>query len=173
MKHQYTVVLEALKLVFNRKYYLLGLGLMSILTFMLFVMIPVLLIPGNDITFQLSIMPVGDFVVLIVLSILTAISILFSLYIVRRKKEEQVNQVGVVTATGGISIISSFLGTVTCISCASTIIGFAGVGTVTFALKYRFLPASISLLLMLVSLYFNSKKILYLCDSCHVQNHRL
>lgn len=168
-KVQTKVIWDASKMVFKNKRYKLALICFIVVIFWLFIFVPVTIVPGNDIPFQLSIMPKSDFLILTILSILTSISLLFQIYIFRRSKVKRLEQIGQATATGSMGIVSSILGTVTCIACASTVLGFLGIGTVTFALKYRFALASFSVLVMIVSLYFNSKKVLNLCQICNVK----
>ena len=130
--------------------------------------IPLLLVPGNDLAFQLSIMPPRDYGTIALLGLLTGVSIMLNLYVFNRERDKQVKKLGMMSVTGGFGIISSFFGSITCVACASTILGFLGIGTVTFLLAYRFQIVLLSIIFILLSVYFTSRKILNLCDVCKV-----
>ncbi len=89
MKYRHiTIIWDAIQIVFKQKKYLFGLIGSIIVIFWLFILIPVIIVPGNDIPFQLSIMPKKDFIILLLLAIITGVTLLFHLYIMRRKKAQ-------------------------------------------------------------------------------------
>ncbi len=158
---------EATKTVLKQKRYVVGLLLVALIVFWLFVYIPVISIPGNDFGYQLSIMPKKDYVVLITLSFLTGLAVMFHLYILSNQRKHKISQVGHLTFSGLMGLVASFFGTLTCVSCAATVLGFFGLGTVLFFGTYRLYIASFAFLLMAISLYFTSLKVLNLCEQCN------
>lgn len=169
IRNLFLVFFSAFKIVFKNKKYFTGLVFLTVIIFGLFIFIPVNTIPGNDLLFQLSIMPLRDYILLITLSVLTSISVIFHLYIFRRQPVIQINQLGNVTFAGFIGTTTSIFGSITCIACASTFLGFLGVGTVALIFEYRLILAILSILLMLTSLYFTSRKVLGMCDICTIK----
>ncbi len=161
------ILWEAIKEVFNKPKYIIGFIVVSFVLFGLLIYIPVITIPGNDVGYQLSIMPKQDFVVLTTLSFLTGLTLMFHWYILTNQSKGKALQVGHMTFSGLMGFVSSFFGTLTCISCAATVLGFFGLGTVLFFGKYRFYIASIAFILMAVSLYLTSLKVLNLCEECN------
>lgn len=168
MRNQAVIVKEAFKLVFKKRTYMLGTVITAFIVFSIVIIVPVLTVPGNDLAFQLSIMPLQDFFVIGLLGILTGISIMLNVFLFHREKKGKMKKTGVMTITSGFGVMSSFLGSVTCIACASTILGFLGLGTVTFLLAYRLQLVLLTSLFILLSIYFTSRKVLNFCDVCNI-----
>jgi len=164
-----SILSKATLQVFTQKNYKIGLIFIALVVFALFVYIPVRIIPGNDIAFQLSIMPAKDYVIFTIISLLTALLFMFNIYIFRQRQSINVHDVGNVTFSGVSGIVASLLGGITCVACSSTVISFIGVGTIAVLFKYKLLITLITLLTMTVALYYNARRILYLCNECHVE----
>lgn len=160
----------AVKHVLNSKSYLVGLFSLTFVVFWLLIYIPVRTIPGNDFAFQLSILTANDHILLSALSLLTALSIIMNIYVLRHKPTVQTTLSLAGQGGGGIisGIIGSVFGTATCASCVVSILGFLGIGGVLFLLQYRTWITTASIILILVSLYFTSRKVLGICESCMV-----
>lgn len=169
---QAVIFIEAAKIVFKKKGYLLGMLIVTILFFIIIILIPVKIVPGNDVRFQLSIMPKIDLVVITLVSLFTATSLTFNLYLLRRSNYRP-DALGNITVSSFAGITSSFFGTVTCVSCAATVLGLFSAGTMAFIYQYRPILATISIAVLIISLYLTSKKVLNLCDSCHVNNQKI
>lgn len=161
----------AVKHVLSSKSYLVGLFSLTFVIFWLLIYIPVRTIPGNDFAFQLSLLAPKDHILLITLSVLTALSIIMNVYVLRHKPTIQTGLS--MTGQGGTGLISgiigSVFGTATCASCVASILGFLGIGGVLFLLQYRTWITTASIILILVSLYFTSRKILGICESCGIR----
>ncbi|OGK21391.1 hypothetical protein A3C23_01220 [Candidatus Roizmanbacteria bacterium RIFCSPHIGHO2_02_FULL_37_13b] len=164
------IFFEAVKIVFDRKRYLIGTIILTLILLYIIISIPVMVVPGNDIKFQLSIMPKVDLLIIILISLVTATSLMFNLYLLKQSDNNHSDTFGTMTTSGLAGITSSFFGTVTCLACATTILGILGVGTVAFIYQYRPILATVSLAILMMSLHLTSKKVLNLCDSCHVKN---
>jgi hypothetical protein len=133
--------------------------------------IPIRTIPGNDLAFQISILTPKDWFLFIVLPALTALSIVMNVYILSKKRSAQDSVVMVGQGgTGFLSgVIASVFGTASCASCVASIFGFLGVGGVFFLVEHRTIITTGAIFLMLISLYFTSRKVLGICDNCKVK----
>jgi len=154
--------------VLQKKTYLLWAVVTALIVFITVIAVPLLTVPGNDLVFQLSIMPPRDYGTIVILGLLTGVSIMLNLYVFNSEKRQKVEKVGMMSVTGGFGLISSFFGSMTCVACASTLLGFLGLGTVTFVLAYRLQIVLFTSLFILLSIYFTSRKVLNLCDVCKV-----
>lgn len=168
MKGYAYYLLSASKIVFSRKLYILGFVVIAIVMFWFLMYIPVKTIPGNDFLFQISILTLKDWVLFTSLPLLTALSIVMNVYILTKKRtgKDAASMAGQ-GSTGFLSgIIASVFGTASCSACVVSIFGFLGVSTVFFLLDYRTLITTGAIFLMLVSLYFTSKRVINACESC-------
>ncbi len=160
-----TNIITAIRMVLSDTKYLLTFILFIGFFIWFFLYIPVRNIPGNDFAFQLSIMSPRDFILLITLSTLTALSIVMNGYILKRQFTLR-SSVGMV-GQGGVGslagVIGSIFGTASCASCAVSLFGFLGVGSVFFLLQYREVITVAAILLLIFSLYFSSKSVLGIC----------
>ncbi len=171
MKQYGFYLLSASKLVFSDKRYLLGFLVVAFAMFWLLLYIPVRAIPGNDLAFQLSILTPRDWFLFTALPILTALSIIMNIYIlkIKRSAQDRVSMAGQ-GGTGFLSgVIASVFGTATCASCVASFFGFLGVGGVLFLLQYRTFITVGAIILMLISLYFTSKRVLNACEECRIR----
>lgn len=161
----------AAKQILSIKNYLIGLVFLAPAIFWLLLYIPVRTIPGNDFAFQLSILTTKDRVLLITLSLFTALSIIMNIFVLRNKltTKNSLSMAGQ-GGTGLLSgVIGSVFGTASCASCVASVFGFLGIGGVLFLLQYRTWIATTSIVLILISLYFTSRKVLGICESCRVR----
>lgn len=174
MKNYGFYLLSANKLVFSDKRYLFGFLAVAFAMFWLLLYIPIKTIPGNDLAFQISILTPKDWFLFTILPALTALSTVMNVYILNNKKSVQdgVSMVGH-GGTGFFSgLVASVFGTATCAACVASIFGFLGVAGVLFLLKYRTIITMGAIILMLVSLYFTSKRVLNACESCRIGVHK-
>lgn len=158
-------IINAICMVLGNPRYLIIFLLLIGAFIWLFLYIPVKNIPGNDFAFQLSIMAPKDFVLLITLSTLTALSVVMNGYILKRQFSVRsgVGLVGQGGLGGFAGVIGSIFGTASCASCAISLFGFLGVGSVLFLLQYRQAITMVAILLLIISLYFTSKSVLGIC----------
>lgn len=161
MKPQY--ILAASKQVLKNKSYLVGFSTLIIMFFILFIILPVLLIPANSLKFQLSIFTLKDYILLGFLSTLSSLLITMQIFAYKKAKQKQIAK----GALGSSSaIIAAIFGTASCSSCLAAVFGFLGIGTVLFLAKYRSVVVALAIALMLLSLYFTSLKIKRVCENC-------
>jgi hypothetical protein len=163
-----TTFLLALREVFaHSKYKLYFLGL-SLAIFLILILLPVLSIPGNSFGFQLSIMKQSEIILFVILSILTALSIVFHIYILRHIKSKKVG-ISLVGQSGlGIfsGLIGSLFGAASCASCLTFVFGLLGVSGVVFLLDYKTPITYGAIIILIISLYFTSQKVLGVCTRC-------
>lgn len=167
-----SVFFDAFRLVFKNKLYSIALLILSLLFFGVFVYIPVTTIPGNDLAFQLQIMTTGDYGLFTTLSILASLSVVYNVFIFLKswRITSNLNHVGNMTVSGFTSFGSSVMGSMTCLACGGSLfLGYIGIGGAVFIFKYRLLLTVLSISLMIISLYFSSRKVLGVCTACSIK----
>lgn len=162
-----TILIAIATILRERKYLALFLILYPIV-FSVFVLIPIRAIPGNDLKFQLSIFTLRDYVVLIVLTLLIALSVIMQAYIFRRarKAQEKAATLGSGLAGGYSGVLASVFATASCSSCAAALLGFLGSGSVLFLVENRWWVTFGTTILLFISLYFSAKKVVRVCVRC-------
>ena len=170
MKNFLINLFTSCKIVLNDNIYLAGFLIITALFFWLFLYIPVRVIPGNDFAFQLSILRPQDIFLLVLLSLFSALSLTFHIYILRRRSVSKSISLTIGSGfLGGIAgIIGSLFATASCAACVATLLSFLGVGTVFFLLGHRQFIITLSIVLMLISLHFTARKVLGICEACRV-----
>ena len=165
------VFIEAIQAVLAQKRYSFLLLLFAIGFFFLFLFIPTRAIPGNSFWFQLSLLSFKEYILLGSLAFLSALSLTMQWYLWVRKRElrNAVSALGTGGAGGLSAVLASMFGTASCASCISAIFGFLGIGMVFTLIDYRNYIISASLLLILASIYFASRRINNICRSCDLQ----
>jgi len=161
------LVILAVKNVFKEKSLLIFFGILNLVVLWFFIYIPVKKVPGNTFVFQISIFTLKDWFLLIVLSALTSLSLTMNGFIIRRelKNSLQPQTVGRGSFGALTGVLGSIFGpTASCASCVGSIFGFLGVGGVLLLLKYRHIILLFSILLMFVTLYHSSKRVLGICN---------
>lgn len=136
----------------------------TLLFLSLFILLPVFLVPGNSLLFQLSIFTFWNYVLMILLSILIGIMISMQVYNYKTKKSIKISGKGVVGSFAGF--IAGMFGTAACSSCIAAIFGFLGIGTVFLLLEYQPYIVTISIALVLLSIYMTSVEINKNCSAC-------
>lgn len=160
----------SVKDVLTIRQYLIFLITLSISFYILLIAFPAKTIPGNNFSFQLSLMRMSDHLLLAFLSFLTGLNLTFHLYLFKRKKG---NFSPVKTASDSFlgifsGLIASVFGTATCGACVATIFGYFGFGVVLFLLTWRLYIVGLAILLSLISLYYLSLKITNECTTCKI-----
>ena len=165
--NQIQIVLLAVKSTFEEKKIFALFTILATLALWFFIYIPVKKVPGNTFAFQISIFTLNDWFLLITLSTLTALTLSMNIFLIKNDLKNIASPSNM--GRGGIGVMSGILGsifgpTATCASCVGTIFGFLGVGGVFFLLKYRQTIIALSILIMLFTLYYTSKRVLGICN---------
>ncbi len=146
----------------NRKYFIIFI-LFTLFFLALFVAIPTLTITGNDLLFQLSTYDNSDYILLIILSLLSGLMFTLQLYKWKygRKICNSTKSFAGATGVGVSGIFASIVGTAACAGCIAPIITFFGLGfgALSFILAYQFYFSLITILIIFVALYFIAKEI--------------
>ena len=160
----------AISTVLKKRNYVLLVLIVFIFFFGLFILIPLITIPGNDFWFQLSIFRTRDYILMAFLALLVGLNLALQTYNFKRKREAQKLSQSVMggTVSGLSGIFGAVVGTAACASCLASFFGLIGLGTgsVFFVLQNQsyFLLGAIAL--MIISLYFAARKVNKVCDSC-------
>ena len=161
------LVILAVKNVFKEKSLLIFFGILNLAALWFFIYIPVRQITGNTFAFQTSIFTSKDWFLLISLSTLTSITLVMNIFAVGNDLKNM--KYGSTLGRGSVGILSGIAGsifgpTATCAACVGTIFGFLGVGGIFLLLKYRQAIVAFSILIMLFTLYYTSKRVLGICN---------
>lgn len=158
---------RASKVVLAKKSYKKAFGILSMLIFLTYILLPVWLTAGNTISFQISLLRPKDFVLFVILSLFTALLIVMQVYIYKSKKKK--NGL-VVVGQGGVSIYSALfaglMATAACSSCIAGLIGFLGAGSIFFVLEYQWYFVAGALVIVAISLYFIARQVNGGCNLC-------
>lgn len=135
--------------------------------FFLYAYIPVLLIPGNDLAFQFSLLSSQDYALLVFLSLLNSLFITMQVYAVCRTRSV-VSGVGKGIGGSAGALFAGIAGTAFCVSCLAPLFALFGIGFsgVIFTLQYRFYFVGVVVIFMLVAIYLTSRKIVGACEDC-------
>lgn len=137
--------------------------------FALFIVIPLITIPGNDLMFQLKIFRISDYFLMIFLAILVGLNLALQVYSFKQKRARNITQSVAGGAISGVSgIFGAIVGTAACASCLASLFGLVGLGTgsLFFVLKNQQLFLFGAITFMLISLYFAARKVNKVCISC-------
>ena len=133
----------------------------------LYVMLPVWVIPGNDIAFQLSLFSAVEATLLIVLSVLTALLFTMQVFLFARvgKRAFSDGGTGVLSGVG-----ATVVGTASCVGCSIGIaLGFLGMGAVLFLIEYQIPIMLGALALFLFALFLIARRINGHCTACEIK----
>lgn len=159
-----TIVFNSIKNVLKRKNYFLMFLVTSIIFLALFILIPVFIIPGNSLKFQLGIFMPLNYFVMILFSSLAGLMISMRTYNYKMKKS--LIGVGGGVFGGFFGFVAGIFGTVTCPACVAAIFGFLGTGATLFLIEKQWYIMSIAAVFLLVSIYLTSLSIEKKCEKC-------
>ena len=130
-----------------------------------FIELQVLLTPAPDNFFlYLKIWRIKDWLIVGLLSILISLNFVFFVYLIQIKSPEiKYTSAGILGTLSGI--FSAILATAFCSSCLAVLFSILGISFSTgiFFLKYKFLIFLLATILLLISLHFQSKRIIEKC----------
>lgn len=157
--------------VFAERIYLLLALLMTAFFFGVFIFIPLVTIPGNDLRFQLSIYTRENYVLMSFLAVLVGAT--FAMQIYAAKKQRMLRKslppaLHSAALSGASGIFGSIVGTASCSLCLTSLFGFIGFGTgsILFVLQNQIYFLLGAIIAMLVSLYFTARKVVKICQKC-------
>jgi hypothetical protein len=154
------------KVMSHQKYRLLA-GILCLVSFAIYVSIPVFTVPGNSFEFFLKTTPVPELAFTFVLSLF--MGVLFSMQIYCWDNRIKAAENAGMGFAGFISgAVSAIFASATCASCISAVFSFIGFGGVLFLLEHKNEVTAITAGIVLLSLYFTSERIAGNCSSCVV-----
>jgi len=134
--------------------------------------IPLKAIPGNSLRLQAELFKLQDYVILIGLSGLSALSLAIQVNVFRMKYASITRDAGSM-AVGGMGIasgiVSSLFASATCASCMGALFGFLGFNTLLILIDNRWYILSGAFLLLGVSLYLASRRFNRGCELCIIK----
>lgn len=163
-----TIIIPAVRAVLSAGgTYRLWFVLLTLLVYAAYVLLPVWLIPGNSLWFQLQLLRVQDHVLFVALSLATALLVLMQVFLFRRTRGgDKIAAVG----RGGVGVWSAVFGgllaTAACSSCIAAFLGFLGVGSTFFILEHQTPVVSVSFAIVLVALLASARRVQGYCEEC-------
>lgn len=134
--------------------------------FALFVFLPVWTTPGNDVAFQLHLISPMTYALMSALALLNGILIEMQWYLRRNRLSAGTGK----QATTAFGIIAtSFLSTIACASCYSSVLALLGLGGTAFVVTNRWWFAAIALSLTVFALAHTSRRVMGLCAACEIR----
>ena len=156
---------KAANAVLSEKKYFFAFLLLSVAIFWILVLAPDKIVQSNSV---LRILGPGEYTFLGIIAILTSLIITMQILSFRLTRRMGVNQ-SLLSGAGFLSALSSAIfSSATCGLCVAAVFGFLGAGGVIFLVDHRTYMIAGSVILLLLSLYFSSKKVNNDCDTCHV-----
>ncbi len=153
--------------VFNGDYLALA-AILSFLFFALYIAIPVITIPGNDVAFHLSATPQLELILNAILSVVMGILFSMQIYSWRNRMGDFTNA-GFSFAglfSGGISTLFA---SASCAGCVGALFSFIGFSGITFLLEHKMEIMLGTFAIALIALHFTSNKINGNCRSCTLE----
>lgn len=133
----------------------------------LFIGIPVLIIPWNSLTFQLSIFTPRDYILMGVLAMLTSLFAVIQIELFRRhRRHQRYRRIGVGGAGGAVGVLAAILGTAACTQCVAVILGFLGFGTVLTIVRFRWYVVVLAIAFMITSIILTLRHLEKPCERC-------
>jgi len=143
---------------------------MGIVFFGLFVFIPVMTIPGNDLRFQLSIYSQRDYTLMFLLASLVGLNFSLQVYTFKKQKEQHdlLKSTSQVAISGISGVFGAVVGTAACASCLAFFFGLIGLGagSIIFVLNNQSYFLVGAIIALIISLYFTARKANGICDTC-------
>ena len=159
---------EHILLTFSSKKHIIIAVILVVVMAFISILVPSLLIPGNTLKLQLSLLETSDISLIIIFSALFGIAISMQIY--ASHKEKNSNKLVKSTGTGLIAFTGTLFSAKLCPICLGAILGFLGIGgsatLFLFSYKNEIMIASIFILIFII--YLAGKRItkLKICEKC-------
>lgn len=176
-KNPVTIIFNASKIVFTQsRTYWLWFVIFANLALILFVLVPVWSVPGNNVSLQLSFFTIGNWILFVVLALIIALLLTMQVFIFRRGRNAAIKAKSLgnvaVGATGAYAgILGGIFATAACSWCVAAIFGFLGTGTVLFIAQNKLWAVFTAIGIILISLYFASRSVVGECKDCNVNKN--
>lgn len=158
-------VLRAANSVLSEKKFFLLFLFVSVAVFWLIILVPGWIVSADV---ESQGFTTGDLVFLAAVSMLVSLVITMQIFSFKLTRKVGAGQ----SALGGAGFVSALgaaiFSSATCGLCVAAVFSFLGAGGVIFLVDNRTYVIAGSVALLLLSLYFSSKKVNNDCDTCHV-----
>ncbi len=127
--------------------------------------LPVWLVPGNSIAFQLSLLRPRDYALTIILAPVIALVLTMHAYLFAQTKGAGARiRAACGGAAGGYAgVLGAVFATAACSWCVAALFGFLGTGAILFIIANQMWAILLALALMLCSLHFAAKRVVSAC----------
>ncbi|MER3407233.1 MAG: hypothetical protein C4278_02370 [Patescibacteria group bacterium] len=162
-------IINALKLAFNSKVYLIAFIFLFLLFsyFVIWINFYSSKPPIYFILFFKSISLKEKFLILL-LSALISLNLIFNFYLLKNNKKESIKNAPLTIFGSIFGLLGGIISSAFCLSCLAVPFSFLGLGlgfgSMLFVFKYRFYIVLIAIILLSFSLYFLSRKINKTCQ---------
>ena len=160
---------SALTKVLREQRYLTLLFVFTVAFLGVFIVLPVITIPGNTVSLQLSIFRLRDYILMGLLAALAGLNLTLQVYLLKQPKTKPLSQAAVHGAVGSAAgIFSAVIGTASCASCLFALFALIGLGagSVLFVLQNQTYFLLGAFALMVSSIYFAAQRINKVCMTC-------
>lgn len=170
-----TEAVSSLKSIFSHSIYAILFVILSFISLLVFIFLPVKTIPGNSLGFQLSIFTAKDYITMAALSLLTALFLTMQIFSFRNSldKKTRLLSLGKSGFGGYTGVVGALFATASCASCLFAILGFLGFSTLIFLINVRWYIVIGAIILLLVSICFSAKRINGVCESCRIEHKKI
>lgn len=146
---------------------------LALLGYATYVFLPVWLIRGNSLRFQLQLLRVQDHVLFAILSVATALLVLMQVFLFQRTRgSAKLSAVG----RGGVGVWSAVFGgllaTAACSSCIAAFLGFLGAGSTLFIVRHRTPVVLLAFAVVLVALFATARRVQGYYEECERLSER-
>lgn len=159
------IVLQASAKVFREPFHLIVAFLAALAFFGLYVFVPVWVIPGNTLAFELSIISSANYVLLFALALMTGALFSFELYAWRHTRAQGARG----ASEGGAGLLASVTGGLlaSCGCGIGILLGAVGLGGgALFVVAHRSFILLAMLGVVAVGLYFSARRAMRACATC-------
>ncbi len=164
-------IYSAIKTVLTSWKYKVTFAILVVVFVIAYISLPVLLIPGNTVAFQLGLYTINNFAVFLFISVITSLLVLLQFFSLHKSYKEKQN-IGNTVTHGGVGIFSGVFGglfaSITCVPCAIGYIGISGsLGSVLLISQYQPYFIAAAGAVVLFSVYQVSRTVMGYCKSCN------
>lgn len=168
---QLNIVFCAIKTVLAKWTYQIAFLILLILFVALYISIPVLIVPGNTLTFQLSLYTFADYAIFVSISVLTSLLVLMQVFSFLNSRKHNARAIGHGSVGIFSGILSGMFASITCVPCAIGFLGiFGSVGTTLIISKYQYYFVTVAILFVLLGIYYASRRVMGYCKECDISN---
>ncbi len=166
-RNQFSLILRGSISVFRKHTYQIAATICTLSLFCLYLLVPILLVPGNTLMLELGAMSLLDYVLLFALALMTGILLTLELFSFRYSRAQGLRMVGE-GSTGIIaSLIGGVLATASCGCGIGILLGVIGLGGGALFVTANQTPIIIILLgIVMIGLYFSARRAAGLCGTC-------